>query len=356
VRLVATLVGVGLAMATAAPVHAETWTCLYKGKWVTTKTKNSDTMDWLLKWESAAGGTWKVLGDYNDKYGHAWFDGTCSSGSCDFTQDYKQGKLAGKKYYFTGTYSDAQIDDNTTTNTFAGTWGYKPDNRTNGGTWTSVATCKKELGAKTAPTAPTPSKPAPTPPPSPKQGVTGNPTVETLFDQGGYSAWSVETGDTTYVVGGCVPGGTEMTCAATLYAKTGKVVKQLDATIPDADPPNLTELNKLKVAVDKALDHNQGNRLTDHALTASPVTYENITMKWDAKTRTLSVFDGKKLFKKIVGKAAGKGMKLDEAKVSLFEAGSPPAAVLQLGYSELEGISTDRQVIVFPLPAVEGGD
>lgn len=257
-----------------------------------------------------------MLGDYNDKYGHAWFDG------------------------FTGTYTDKHLDPNTTENSFTGTWGYKHDDRTNGGTWDSTATCTKDMpkGAAT------------------KSGVTSNATVEAMLTGPGWGAWSVEVGDTKYLVGGCIPGGMDATCEARLYAKTGKLEKTLNATIPDADPPNLTDVNKMKVALDKLLDGNSGNKLVEHALTAAPVTYENITMKWDAKARVLSVFDGKKLWKKVAGPKLGKGMQLSGATVSLFEAGSPPAAVLEVDSSEIEGISTTRDIVVFPLPAVSGGD
>lgn len=140
-----TVVVSSLALAAAAePAHAEVWQCLYKGKWVTTKTKNSDTMDWLLQWESQKDGMWKVIGDYNDKYGHAWFDGLCDEHKhiCAFEQWYKEGKLAGKKYYFAGKYHDKMLAKDKTENTFVGTWGYSPEHPDDGGTWESTAICK----------------------------------------------------------------------------------------------------------------------------------------------------------------------------------------------------------------------
>lgn len=131
-----------LAAATTTTAHAETWKCLYSGRWVTTKTGNTDKMDWLLEWRRD-GDHWQVTGDYKDKYGHAWFDGTCDDRTCEFVQDYKSGKLKGKQYYFTGDYADKQINRTTTKNAFKGTWGYSADDRTNGGEWESIATCRK---------------------------------------------------------------------------------------------------------------------------------------------------------------------------------------------------------------------
>jgi hypothetical protein len=128
--------------ATAGTAHAEKWRCLYKGDWVTTKTGNTAKMDWLLDW-TLKGDHWEVIGDYNDKYGHAWFDGTCDDDSCDFVQSYKSGKLKGKKYFFTGGYHDEAIDETHTRNTFRGTWGYTAGDRTDGGEWRSIATCEK---------------------------------------------------------------------------------------------------------------------------------------------------------------------------------------------------------------------
>jgi len=144
-----TLLALILVSVLATPAHAESWRCQYKGRWITTRTRNTDKMDWVLVWEKA-GAKWKVVGDYSDKYGRASFDGECDDTKCDFEQSYKTGKLAGKKYYFTGSYTDRALSATSTENTFKGTWGYAKSNRLNGGIWDSIATCKQDTSAKPA--------------------------------------------------------------------------------------------------------------------------------------------------------------------------------------------------------------
>ncbi|MCX5741146.1 MAG: hypothetical protein NT062_01465 [Proteobacteria bacterium] len=344
----------GLIAGTTAPAHADTWKCLYKGKWVTTKTKNSDAMDWLLKWDSIPGGKWRVIGDYKDKYGHAWFDGECDARTCNFTQDYKEGKLVGKKYYFTGTYTDKPIDASTTENTFQGTWGYKPDDRTNGGTWASVATCHQD----TASTATPPHPPPRAKPPSGKSTirVTHNDAVDAMMVDATWSGYSIEMGqDNLLAIGGCRPGGTEQACAVDVYARSGKLVKHLAATVPDDETATrYDDLNQLKGAFDKLLAGNvAANKLVAHKLGGKPVVWETITIKWDAPTRTVTVMDGKKLFKKVVAPALGKDMVIDGASIYFFEAGSPRAGILQLEATEKEGIDTVHPTLVIPLPEID---
>ncbi len=127
-------------LAVATPAHAESWTCVYKGRWITTKTQNTDEMNWVLRWDKAKTG-WNLTGLYADKYGKASFTGACANKSCDMTQTYSSGSLKGKRYFYTGTYQDKALSATSTENTFHGTWGTKSDNRTNGGVWESVATC-----------------------------------------------------------------------------------------------------------------------------------------------------------------------------------------------------------------------
>ena len=320
-----------LVTAVTASAHADSKACHFQGSWLTTKTKNTDKIDWSVTWDGTAGAGWRISGAFDDRYGHALLDGACDAASCTFAESYKSGKLAGKQYYFTGAISGGAV---------TGTWGYKADSRADGGTWQAQLGCPASAPAAKAPTQ--------------------NSTVETMLTGTTWGAQSMEVGgDTYYVVGGCRAVGTETDCDVSVFSKSGKLVKALSAMTPDpmdGSPPVLDNLNQLKVDLDKVLKQTPGSPLVAPKLGADPVTYESLSMKWDAKGKTLSVWNGKKLWKKVAAPAIPKGFTLDSATVYLFEAGSPPAAVLSLDLSQPDGMELRHPAVVFPLPELDGGD
>lgn len=124
----------------------ERWRCLYKGGWTDAKHKEAGAapMSWLVDWTAKGKGMWEIVGDLNDDFGHSWLDGVCDAKSCEMTQSYKGGKLAGKQYFFAGTYSESPIDATHVKNTFTGTWGTSKTSRKDGGTWTATAECGRQ--------------------------------------------------------------------------------------------------------------------------------------------------------------------------------------------------------------------
>lgn len=131
-----------LTASVAPALAAESWTCKYKGAWVTTASGNSDNFNWTVYWVQSEEG-WHILGNFRDKYGFSWLDGNCADNSCDFIQTYKEGKLKGKSYYWTGDYTDKTQSAGVTHNYFEGTWGYSADNYEDGGNWKAQAICIK---------------------------------------------------------------------------------------------------------------------------------------------------------------------------------------------------------------------
>ena len=125
----------------ATSARAEIWKCQYVGSWLTTASGNKDNFSWDIRWTKTDSG-WALTGDYQDKYGKSYFDGRCANKSCDFHQTYTTGKLAGKTYYYSGTYRNKSVGSSSSITAFDGTWGYTSP-ATDGGTWQAVATCAK---------------------------------------------------------------------------------------------------------------------------------------------------------------------------------------------------------------------
>lgn len=119
----------------------ESWSCNYKGSWLRAKDKKSDNFNWTVKWLLKRG-KWSIVGDNTDSYGLSWFDGNCADQKCDFTQSYQSGKLKGKKYYYTGKFTNKSMSTTQTINTMGGTWGY--ETFIGGGTWTATGVCSKD--------------------------------------------------------------------------------------------------------------------------------------------------------------------------------------------------------------------
>lgn len=120
---------------------ADDWTCSYQGSWTTTSTGNVGNFEWTVEWTSTSSG-WHMIGEYDDKYGHAMLDGDCSNKACKFTQTYTTGELNGKVYYWQGSYTDEGTRNGESVNRFKGTWGYNAASK-DGGPWNAVAMCRK---------------------------------------------------------------------------------------------------------------------------------------------------------------------------------------------------------------------
>lgn len=119
--------------------QAEIWACNYDGQWSTFNSNDRGVFNWKVIWQSNAKDGWNITGDYTDQYGESVLNGTCSGRSCSLTQDYRNGQLQGKRYYWKGDYTD-QMDGATSINRFNGTWGTSSQ-ASDGGKWNAVATC-----------------------------------------------------------------------------------------------------------------------------------------------------------------------------------------------------------------------
>lgn len=126
---------------TSIATAADSWTCGYQGSWTTTSTGNVGSFEWTVQWADNGAG-WAMIGEYDDKYGHAMLDGSCANKACAFTQTYTTGELKGKVYHWKGTYVDEKVRDGETVNRFKGTWGYSAAAK-DGGPWDAVAMCRK---------------------------------------------------------------------------------------------------------------------------------------------------------------------------------------------------------------------
>ena len=140
-----TLLALTIIAGLATTSHAEVWRCLYKGTWTEAKTKTSSKMDLLLDW-TAKDEHWELVGDLNDSGGHSWFDGTCDDSFCTLVQTYKSGSNKGKKYFYSGSFTNTPIEDDEDhlKNKIHGTWGYSKESNTDGGKWDLAATCKRK--------------------------------------------------------------------------------------------------------------------------------------------------------------------------------------------------------------------
>ena len=130
-----------LSLAIATPAQAEIWSCLYNGDWSTFNSTNKGKFNWSVVWQGKSGGSWKITGDYSDRYGNSVLNGSCNNYACNLTQVYQSGELKGNKYFWKGQYTDETSDSGKTINRFEGTWGETP--KASDGPWQAIATCTK---------------------------------------------------------------------------------------------------------------------------------------------------------------------------------------------------------------------
>lgn len=138
------LITLAVGLLTTLPAQALTsWSCNYTGSWKNSQTGGSGNFNWLVYWISISNGNWRLVGYYNDQYGHAWLDGNCTSGkTCGLYQRYTTGKLVGKPYFYQGSYTDQSIDSTHSNNTIQGSWGPGPK-QLNQGSWRAQAPCSR---------------------------------------------------------------------------------------------------------------------------------------------------------------------------------------------------------------------
>jgi len=135
---------------TSAQANTARWTCNYTGKWYTKHKKFGGHFTWSVTWVwNTKTSSWKVIGDYEDKFGFSYFDGFCSNNKkgryCDLYQLYKTGKLKGKRYRWYAKYKDLKYFNDRfgrrrTLNKFKGSWYYGGKYH---GRWFSKAICTK---------------------------------------------------------------------------------------------------------------------------------------------------------------------------------------------------------------------
>jgi hypothetical protein len=119
----------------------EVWACAYRGEWNTNGSTDKGDFAWAVSW-TLAGSNWNVVGDYNDRYGASYLDGSCTGNHCELTQTYNSGSLNGNVYKWVGDYTE-KVEDGKLINTFTGTWSTVKGGGSNTGNWTATATCTK---------------------------------------------------------------------------------------------------------------------------------------------------------------------------------------------------------------------
>jgi len=120
----------------------EVWKCDFKGKY-----KNKDGQEvpftWNVTW-TETGETGTITGESTEAGAKSTTEGTCSTKNCKITETYTAGEDAGKKYYWSGDYTDAATrNENVYVTSFKGTFGMSETDRTSGGEWSAQADCKR---------------------------------------------------------------------------------------------------------------------------------------------------------------------------------------------------------------------
>lgn len=139
-------------LATANTADAETWTCDYSGRWSTTGSANHGRFKWHVTWRGSSTRGWAVTGDYRDRSGRSNLDGRCERKHCVLTQTYK----TGKRYTWTGTYTDQNTGRGRGINTFTGTW--RANDGSTHGPWSATANCTRRGNGRSEPPAAGPVK------------------------------------------------------------------------------------------------------------------------------------------------------------------------------------------------------
>ncbi len=127
----------GLLLLASAPVSAQTWKCDFKGSYTEDGEKKAFT--WKVTWVESESGSDKLTGTAVDADGRSSTVGTCDDMTCLITEN-----AGDKKYYWVGTYADAETkNENVYITTIKGTWGPSPSDRKSLGTWEAKADCKR---------------------------------------------------------------------------------------------------------------------------------------------------------------------------------------------------------------------
>jgi len=121
----------------------ETWNCDFKGMY-----KDADKKDVPFNWKVTWVGkdkSWTINGTSTEEGASSKTTGTCDDKNCKIDEVYTSGPENGKKYYWTGAYTDSETkSEDVYITAFKGTYGDSDSNRTNGGDWSASANCKAQ--------------------------------------------------------------------------------------------------------------------------------------------------------------------------------------------------------------------
>ena len=121
----------------AATPGTITWSCNFSGSYTEGSEKTAFT--WNVKWVESDTTDDKLTGTASTDGVSSKTTGTCSENTCKIDEVFGDGK----KFFWVGTYVDAEAKtENAYNTTFKGTWGPAPADRKSSGTWTAKAVCK----------------------------------------------------------------------------------------------------------------------------------------------------------------------------------------------------------------------
>jgi len=121
----------------------ETWKCEFKGTY-----QNEEKQDVPFKWNVTWIGkdkAWTISGTSTEEGAGSTTTGTCDDKTCKIDETYTAGPESGKKYFWTGAYTDAETrSEDVYVTSFTGTYGNSDSDRTSGGAWRAQADCKAQ--------------------------------------------------------------------------------------------------------------------------------------------------------------------------------------------------------------------
>ncbi len=121
----------------AAAAADVTWNCDFKGTYTEAGQAGKKDFKWKVKWIETESGTDKLTGTVDEEGYKSTSTGTCDAKTktCKIDESITSGEEKGKKYYWSGTYSDAETKNpNVYITTMKGTWGESASDRKSGGT------------------------------------------------------------------------------------------------------------------------------------------------------------------------------------------------------------------------------
>lgn len=127
----------------AQPAATEVWKCDFKGSY---KDKGGAAVPfvWKVTWTVDKDEKGTIAGASTEEGAASTTEGTCDAKNCKITETYTSGEEKGKKFYWSGDYTDSATgNENVLVTTFKGTYGLSESDRTSGGEWSAQADCKR---------------------------------------------------------------------------------------------------------------------------------------------------------------------------------------------------------------------